>query len=376
MAQGRSEFSRVTDETKETRDKNYPSVALFFGIATLGLAVAGPLLLWLILGPADDSAALKLALFFAIPGLTFIGLYRYITKVELAGGFFYKLRPHDWRTLFIQLLPGTALAVLGSLMSPAFGWLSILFGLAISVILTRRPAHPINGVPIVMQSRTTLREKWLIAAIVLLLAVAAFFAWAWIGDIVPYEEKWGNHAEWFSGISTLLGFAAAVVTIAITRSKYEQEREQFVEVERAKRASEREVALGVQINLHLERMTRPRGLKALIGPRHARDLRYVCTIDNNTSSSLDNIQIVYPEPHGLDREDWEYTAPIRVFPTQTAGMSVSYKEELPTDHPSPADCLALFKSMYRVQFTLNGIRWERDKNGLRALDYSWASERE
>ncbi|MEJ1181839.1 MULTISPECIES: hypothetical protein [unclassified Pseudarthrobacter] len=374
MAARRNEF-RVTDETKEQKDKSYPKTALFFGIATLGLAVVGPLLLWLIYGWGDDAAALKLALFFAVPGLTFLGLYRYITMVERAGGFFYKLRPQDWKTLFIQLLPGTALAVLGSLMNPAFGWLSILFGLAISVILTRRPAHPMEGVLVVSNNRLTLREKWLVTGIVITALVAGAFAWAWVSDVVPYEEKWGNYAEWFSGIATALGFAAAIVTIAITRSKYQQEREQFVTVEQSRKAKERETALGVQVDLGLESITRPRGLGALLGVNHGSDLRYVCTITNSTSSSLDNIQIVYPEPHGSDREDWEYTAPIRVFPTQAPGVSVSYREELPTDHPSPAECLALFESMYRVQFTLNGTRWERDKDGLRDLDYSWTVDR-
>ena len=162
MAACRGEVRGVTEDRREKIDRSYPKVALLFGIATLGLAVFGPLLLWLI-DPAYDSAALKLVLFLAVPGLTFLGLYMYITKVEAAGGYFYKLRPHDWRTLGIQLLPGTTLGVLGSLMSPTFGWLSVLFGAAISIILTRRPAHPIEGVRMDNQNRVTLREKWLIA---------------------------------------------------------------------------------------------------------------------------------------------------------------------------------------------------------------------
>lgn len=362
-----------TDRTKEKRDRSYPKVVLFFGIAVLGLAVFGPLLVSLI--DPDYDSPLKLALFFAVPGLTFLGLYMYITKVEAAGGYFYKLRPRDWRTLVIQLLPGTTLGVLGTIMTPTFGWLSVLFGAAISVILTRRPAHPTVGVRIDKQNRVTLREKCLIAGMILLTAITVFLAWAWIKDIVPYQAIWGNHAEWFTGITTLLGFVAAVVTIAITRIKYEQEREQFAAAELSRKSREREVALGVQVDLDLEDVAQPRGLRALMKRKPASDLTYVCTIANNTNSSIDDIQIVYPEPHGSDRDDWDYTAPIRIFPPQKAGESKSYKEELPKDHPPRAECLALFRSMYRVQFTLNGVRWERDMNGLRDVDYSWTLAR-
>lgn len=224
------------------------------------------------------------------------------------------------------------------------------------------------------QGGLTSREKWLIAGITLSATVAAFLAWAWATDLVPYEGKWGNYADWVSALSTFFGFGAAVVTIAITRRKYGQEREQFLAVERSREERERETAQGVHIELRVESITERLSLINRLRHKEQSDLRYVCLIENHTSFNLDNIRIVYPEPYGTDKEEWDYFA-IRTFPTQKAGASESYREDLPQSHPSRGDCLALFESMYSVQFTLNGTRWERSEQGLRALEYSWALQR-
>lgn len=224
------------------------------------------------------------------------------------------------------------------------------------------------------QGRLSSRERWLITGMTVSATVAAFLAWAWATDLVPYEDKWGNYADWVSALSTFFGFGAAVVTIAITRRKYDEEREQFLAGERSREEREKEIALGVHVELRVETITKRRSLMSMMRRKDRGDLRYVCLIENNTSFNLDNIQIVYPEPNGTDREEWDYFA-TRTFPTQKAGAVEAYSEDLPPSHPSRWDCLALFESMYSVQFTLNGTRWERNKLGLRALEYSWALQR-
>lgn len=225
------------------------------------------------------------------------------------------------------------------------------------------------------QGQLSSREKWLICGMAFLTAIAGFLAWAWVTDLVPYEKEWGNYADWVSALSTFFGFGAAVVTIAITRRKYAQERQQFQDGERAREEREREIALGVQVDLRVETIIERRTLMTMLRRRGQAELKYVCLIANNSSFNLDNIEILYPEPHGSDREQWDLFT-IKTFPTQKPGVTEAYAEELPPSHPSRRDCIALFESMYSVRFTLNGTRWERSKQGLQALDYSWALQRD
>lgn len=225
------------------------------------------------------------------------------------------------------------------------------------------------------QGQLTSREKWLICGLVVLAAVAGFLAWAWISSLVPYEQEWGTYAEWVSALSTFFGFGAAVVTIAITRRKYAQERDQFLTGERAREEREREVALGVLVHLLVEAVRDRRKPMEVLRRKRRSDLKYVCVIENNSSFPLDNVEILFPEPSGTDRNEWE-SFDIRTVPTQEAGATVPYEMILPPSHPDRKDCQALFESMYSVRFTLNGTRWERNKLGLQALDYSWALRRD
>ncbi|MCY1676849.1 hypothetical protein OVA06_19450 [Pseudarthrobacter sp. SL88] len=125
----------------EKEDTVSPWPPFFMGIFISAVAVGSAIYVYQTTGPVGPNEIgllIRLTAFIAIVGVTLIGLGIYIRRTQKSGRIFYKLRPKDYVTLILQLLPGAALAALGNTLTPEFGWLSLGLGTAVSVLLVRR----------------------------------------------------------------------------------------------------------------------------------------------------------------------------------------------------------------------------------------------
>lgn len=156
-AQGATDEAAASDpeEGKKasswTVDSTSPWLHFWIGV---GFAVPVTVIAsWLLVAyPAGEENAWMLVKFWAllvVPGLSLAGLGVYITRQLRRGRVMYKLNRHDYLSMGLQFLPGTAIAVFGNLLPPDFevlglsiSWVSLILGTAVSVMLVRKFGDP------------------------------------------------------------------------------------------------------------------------------------------------------------------------------------------------------------------------------------------